>query len=74
MPESFRAQLPAQFAERVDSWRIHGHHHNNWPDRYPLSNPELQTINCSTELTDYRPLDMDTVVHLAEQGDWSHSV
>jgi calcineurin-like phosphoesterase family protein len=74
MPERFQENLPVNVAERCDCWRIHGHHHNNWPDVYPLSNPERQTINCSVELTDYRPLSMEEVDRIVAQEDWIHSV
>lgn len=74
MPESFADRLPVMYADRVNTWRIHGHHHNNWPDIYPLSNPDLRTINCSVELTDYRPITMDEVTRIVEQDDWIHSL
>lgn len=69
MPEEFRKRLPDEYAERLEGWRIHGHHHNNWPEEYPLLNPDRQTINCSVELTAYAPLHMDTVARLVDNGE-----
>lgn len=74
MPDEFRDQLPANFADRCHCWRIHGHHHNNWPDIYPLSNPERRTINCSIELTGYRPLSIGEVEQIVAQDDRIRSV
>jgi len=74
MPEQFQTQYPDAFAECYDGWRIHGHHHNNWPDLYPLVNPERRTINCSVELTDYRPLSMDKVSNLIIQNEGHKSI
>jgi calcineurin-like phosphoesterase family protein len=74
MPDEFAQQLPENYAERLDGWRIHGHHHNNWPEEYPLVNPDRRTINCSVELTGYRPLSMDRVKELVTRDEWIHSV
>jgi|APHM01.1.fsa_nt_gi Predicted phosphoesterase or phosphohydrolase len=74
MPESFQNQYPAEFGDRIQVWRIHGHHHNNWPDTYPLLNPQRQTINCSVELTDYRPLKMEEVVQIVNHNQWVQSL
>jgi len=74
MPDTFAERLPSNVAERWDGWRIHGHHHNNWPDHYPLANPDRRTINCSVELTDYRPLSMARVEELVERNEWRASL
>lgn len=74
MPESFQNRYPAEFGDRVQAWRVHGHHHNNWPDIYPLSNPQRQTINCSVELTDYRPLKMEEVAQIVNHDEWVRSL
>lgn len=47
-----------------DGWMIHGHHHNNYPDLYPLINRENKTINVSAELLDYYPLPLDRLLWL----------
>lgn len=67
MPAEFERRLPTEFESRWDGWRLHGHHHNNWLERYPLANPDHKTINCSVELTGYRPLAMDEVHRLVEE-------
>jgi calcineurin-like phosphoesterase family protein len=74
MPGNFRDELPVNIAERFNGWRIHGHHHNNWPGLYPLVNPDRRTINCSVELTGYRPVSVATIDQLVRQNEWVHSV
>ena len=74
MPDDFEQVLPDAFADRLECWRIHGHHHNNWPDLYPLVNPDRQTVNCSVELTDYRPLSMDMIDEFVAHNEWKQSL
>lgn len=69
IPPEFKRNLPTNFSERWDGWQIHGHHHNSWLDDYPLINPERRTINCSVELTGYRPLEMDEVHRFMEKNE-----
>lgn len=47
-----------------DGWVIHGHHHNNDLDEYPLVHPENRTVNVSVELTDYKPIEEAKLVEL----------
>jgi calcineurin-like phosphoesterase family protein len=50
-----------------DTWRgwiIHGHHHNNIPDRYPFIHHRLKTVNVSVELTRYAPVNINTILKL----------
>lgn len=47
-----------------DGWIIHGHHHNNYPESYPLVNKENKTINVSVEVLDYYPLPLDKLLTL----------
>ncbi len=51
-----------------DGWIIHGHHHNNHPDEYPLINPQTRCVNVSVELLDYEPVPVETIVDLIDQG------
>ncbi len=45
-------------------WIIHGHHHNNFPNEYPLINCINKTINVSAEIIDYKPLSLDAILKL----------
>ena len=47
-----------------DGWMIHGHHHNNFPELYPLVNKEKKTINVSAEMLDYYPLSLNELLNL----------
>lgn len=51
-------------------WVLHGHHHNNWPDEFPLIDPNERRVNCSVELIGYRPLSMDRLIDLIERNEW----
>ncbi len=42
-------------------WVIHGHIHNNDPDRYPFINSAERTINVSAELVEYTPVSIDEI-------------
>jgi calcineurin-like phosphoesterase family protein len=60
-----------------DGWVLHGHHHDNWPDRFPLVNPGERLVNVSVELLDYRPLAVERLVELVdrgEAGEWVQSL
>jgi calcineurin-like phosphoesterase family protein len=48
-------------------WTIHGHTHNNNPDKYPLINHKTKTINISTELTNYTPINLEEIIALITQ-------
>ena len=43
-------------------WIIHGHHHNNIPDKYPFIHYRLKTVNVSVELTTYAPVDINIIL------------
>jgi calcineurin-like phosphoesterase family protein len=48
----------------IFGWNIHGHHHNNMPEIYPLVNPTNKTINVGVELIDYRPISFTKIKEL----------
>ena len=48
-------------------WVLHGHHHNNWPDRFPFVNPDERRVNVSVELIEYAPLDFPTLLDCITQ-------
>jgi len=43
-------------------WAICGHHHNNKLDEYPFIDKKNKRINVSTELTKFRPIDIDMLI------------
>jgi len=51
--------------EKVRKWDglvIHGHEHNNEPEKYPFINGKSKTINVSVELINYTPVSIDFLV------------
>ena len=48
----------------IADWLIHGHHHNNWPDKWPLINRDKHTINVSAELINYTPISLEDIKKL----------
>lgn len=53
---------PADAPSNPPGWLLHGHHHNNWPDRFPFVSHNDRRVNISVELLDYRPLSTDRLV------------
>lgn len=49
-----------------DDWVIHGHEHNNKPEKYPFMNGKNRTINVSVELINYTPISLDFLVDRME--------
>jgi calcineurin-like phosphoesterase family protein len=45
-------------------WVIHGHHHNNYPNEYPLVHKQNKTINVSAEVLNYTPISLDKIMEL----------
>ena len=43
-------------------WTIHGHSHNN--PHHPLINHEDKTINVSCDVTNYTPINMDSIIDM----------
>lgn len=60
----FLTHDPADVPADWEGWVIHGHHHNNHPDDYPFINYDRKTINVSVELTNYKPVNMNTLLRL----------
>lgn len=60
----FLTHNPADVPADWKGWVIHGHHHNNHPDDYPFINYNKKTINVSVELTNYKPVNMNTILRL----------
>ena len=45
-----------------NGWIIHGHHHNNHPEKYPFINRINKTINVRVELTNYKPISLGSLL------------
>jgi len=59
---------PADGPSSPTGWLLHGHHHNNWPDRFPFVDHDTRRVNFSVELLDYRPLAIDRLVDYLAAG------
>lgn len=55
---------PENIPDNYKGWVIHGHHHNNNPQKYPFFNPERKWINVSVEMTGYKPVSLDYIYSL----------
>lgn len=53
---------PYYVNEEWDGWIIHGHHHNNDIKQYPFINSKNKTINVSTDMTYFKPVDIDYIL------------
>lgn len=62
----FLSHEPEQVPKDWDGWAICGHHHNNKLDEYPFIDKKNKRINISTELTKFRPVDMDELIKKME--------
>ncbi|WP_096394029.1 metallophosphoesterase [Halorubrum trapanicum] len=60
---------PADGPSNPKGWVLHGHHHNNWPDRFPFIDHDARRVNISIELLDYRPLATDRLVDFLALGE-----
>lgn len=65
---------PANAPRNWDEWLLHGHHHNNWPDKFPFVNPHGGLINVSVELLNYTPLSFDSLIQYLEQDEWLQTI
>ena len=45
-------------------WSICGHHHNNFPDRFPFFDVENKRFNVSVEMTNYEPVNIEYIYKL----------
>lgn len=50
--------------KHFDGWLIHGHHHNKYPETFPIVHRKNRTINVSCELLDYRPISLEEILRL----------
>jgi calcineurin-like phosphoesterase family protein len=57
---------PADAPDGWDGWVLHGHHHDNHPEAFPLVHLAARRINVSVELLDYRPLALPVLSRLLD--------
>lgn len=60
---------PEEIPDNWDGWALHGHHHNNFPDRFPFLEPDQRRVNVSIELLGYEPISMDELLRWITQGE-----
>ncbi|WP_255196301.1 metallophosphoesterase [Halorarius litoreus] len=49
-----------------DGWVLHGHHHNNHPEEFPLVRTDTKRVNVGAELLDYRPASLPAIDRLLD--------
>jgi calcineurin-like phosphoesterase family protein len=57
---------PEHTPEWWDGWVLHGHHHNNHLEEFPLVRTDERRVNVGVELLDYRPVALPWVVRLLD--------
>lgn len=63
------AQDPSDGPTNPKGWLLHGHHHNDWPDKFPFIDHDNRRVNFSAELLEYRPLSTDRLVDYLACGE-----
>ena len=49
-----------------NNWIAHGHHHSNFPDKYPFINNKRKTINVSVEMLKYKPIELEKLLKMRD--------
>jgi calcineurin-like phosphoesterase family protein len=57
---------PEDAPEWWDGWVLHGHHHDNHPQEFPLVRTDERRVNVGVELLDYRPLALPALSRLLD--------
>jgi calcineurin-like phosphoesterase family protein len=57
---------PEGAPEPWDGWILHGRHHGNRPESFPLARTDVRRANLSVELLDYRPLSLPALGRLLD--------
>lgn len=65
--EFFLSHEPEKVPKDWDGWVICGHHHNNKPLKYPFIDKNNKIINISTDLTKFRPVNIDELIKNIEE-------
>ncbi|MBU1198281.1 MAG: hypothetical protein KKF46_05175 [Nanoarchaeota archaeon] len=60
--EFFLVHKPQEGRLMWKGWIIHGHKHNNHPQKFPLINSDNKTINVSVELINYKPVLLEELI------------
>jgi calcineurin-like phosphoesterase family protein len=55
---------PKDIPKDWNEWTICGHHHNNYPNKFPLINGKTKMINVGVELINYMPLSIEKLFEL----------
>jgi calcineurin-like phosphoesterase family protein len=58
----FCTHRPENIPDDWDEWAIHGHNHNNNLSEHPFINQGRNKLNVSVELTDYKPVSLETIL------------
>ena len=51
-----------------NGWIIHGHHHANDLEKYPLINPKNEEVDVSVEVLNYKPISLENILKLKKWG------
>lgn len=65
----FLTHYPEEIPGYWNGWALYGHHHNNFPDRFPFLDPEHRRVNVSIELLGHEPIPMDELLTWIAQGE-----
>lgn len=57
---------PEHTPEWWDGWVLHGHHHDNRPEEFPLVSTDAKRVNVGVELLDYRPVSLPAIERLLD--------
>ncbi len=63
----FLCHEPEHVPKDWKGWAICGHHHNNKLGEYPFIDKKNKKINVSTELTEFRPVNMNDLIKKIEE-------
>jgi len=65
----FLTHYPEEIPGDWNGWVLYGHHHNNFPERFPFLDPERRRVNVSIELLGYEPIPIDELLTWIGQGE-----
>jgi calcineurin-like phosphoesterase family protein len=65
----YLTHYPEDIPNDWDGWAIYGHHHNNFPEKYPFVDPHAKRVNISIELLGFEPIPVAELFRWIEAGD-----
>jgi len=65
----YLTHYPEDIPDDWDGWAIYGHHHNNFPEKYPFVDPNAKRVNISIELLGFEPIPVAELFRWIEAGD-----